>query len=32
MQKKLPRGEYTVAFIGQLATDKGRQGQGIGRF
>lgn len=28
--KKLPGGEYTVAFIGQLATDKEFQGQGIG--
>ena len=28
--KKLPGGEYTVAFIGQLATDKQFQGRGIG--
>lgn len=28
--KKLPGGEYTVAFISQLATDKAFQGQGIG--
>lgn len=28
--KKLPGGEYTVAFIGQLATDKEFQGRGIG--
>jgi GNAT superfamily N-acetyltransferase len=28
--KKLPGGEYTVAFIGQLATDNKFQGQGIG--
>jgi len=29
--KKLPRGEYTVAFIGQLATDVNFQGRGIGK-
>lgn len=29
--KKLPRGEYTVAFIGQLATDTNCQGSGIGK-
>ncbi len=28
--KSLPRGEYGVALIGQLATDKAWQGQGIG--
>jgi len=28
--KRLPGGEYTVAFIGQLATDKEFQGKGIG--
>lgn len=28
--KKLPGGEYTVAFIGQLATDREFQGCGIG--
>lgn len=28
--KRLPGGEYTVAFIGQLATDRDFQGQGIG--
>lgn len=28
--KGLPRGEYGVALIGQLATDKAWQGQGIG--
>ena len=28
--KGLPRGECGVALIGQLATDKARQGQGIG--
>lgn len=28
--KKLPGGEYTVAFIGQLATDKEFQGRRIG--
>ncbi len=28
--KKLPGGEYTVAFIGRLATDKTVQGRGIG--
>ena len=28
--KKLPGGEYTVAFISQLATDKEFQGRGIG--
>ena len=28
--KGLPRGEYGVALIGQLATDKARQGLGIG--
>lgn len=28
--KKLPGGEYTVAFIGQLATDRKFQGRGIG--
>jgi GNAT superfamily N-acetyltransferase len=28
--KKLPNGEYTVAHIGQLATDIDFQGQGIG--
>lgn len=28
--KKLPGGEYTVAFIGQLATDREFQGRGIG--
>ena len=28
--KKLPEGGYTVAFIGQLATDKEFQGRGIG--
>lgn len=29
--KKLPRGEYTVAFIGQIAVDKNWQGHGIGK-
>ena len=29
--KKLPQGEYTVAFIGQLAVDKAWQGKGIGK-
>ncbi len=29
--KGLPHGEYVVAFIGQLATDKAWQGQGIGK-
>ncbi len=28
--KGLPRGDYAVALIGQLATDKAWQGQGIG--
>lgn len=28
--KGLPRGDYVVAFIGQLATDKGCQRRGIG--
>lgn len=28
--KKLPGGDYTVAFIGQLATDKEFQGQKVG--
>ena len=28
--KKLPGGEYTVAFISQLAVDKNFQGSGIG--
>lgn len=28
--KGLPRGEYAVALIGQLATDKAWQGKGIG--
>lgn len=28
--RKLPGGEYTVAFIGQIATDKEFQGRGIG--
>lgn len=30
LAKGLPRGEYGVALIGQLATDKAWQGQGIG--
>lgn len=29
--KKLPRGEIGVAFLGRLAVDKSTQGQGLGR-